>query len=196
MKEFNVLVKTYNHIVNTLHLPMFYLVRISSRTVCTGLLPRLCPNIGNLSQRSSFKAPAPLPYHHHLTTPPLLSPTLPPTCSPAVSPLAAPAPSRRASKPSPRGVSPRPQRSMRSLLSLSSALMEPTPARWYVIAGYPGSEGTRKGKGTQKTTARLTLPARTNSTPQPPSPPPSMPSPRPWRTSLPLSRRTLACRRS
>lgn len=68
------------------------------------------------------------------TTPPT-PPTPPPTCSPAVSPPAAPAPPRRASKPSPRGVSPRPQRSTRSLLSPSSALTVPTPARWYVIDG-------------------------------------------------------------
>ena len=96
-------------------------------------------------QRSSFEAPATLRYAtlspppHHQPTPP----TPPSTCSPAVSPPAAPAPSRRASRPSPRGVSPRPQRSMRSLLSLSSALTVPTPARWYVTAGYPRNEGIK-----------------------------------------------------
>ena len=94
-------------------------------------------------QRSSFEAPATLRYPITTTSQPPTPPTPPPTCSPAVSPLAAPAPSRRASRPSPRGVSPRPQRSMRSLLSLSSALTVPTPARWYVTAGYPRNEGIK-----------------------------------------------------
>jgi hypothetical protein len=118
---------------------LLYLEDSDARATSTprGSFPRLCPtNIGNLRDRAS-KHPL---HYHHLNHPPL-PPTTPTTCSPAVSPLAAPAPPRRASRPSSRGVSPRPQRSMRSLLSLSSELTVPTPARWYVTGGHTGTMG-------------------------------------------------------
>jgi hypothetical protein len=79
-------------------------------------------------------------------TTPLSTP--PQICSPAVSSPAAPAPPRRASKQSPRGVSPRPSRSMRSLLSQSTALTVPMPPRWYVTHGHTGIAGRCRPRDT------------------------------------------------
>jgi hypothetical protein len=184
----NITTHQYCRDVLILHVSIFYSSVTLGPLHPLGSFPRLCPT--NIEpQRSSFEAPATLRYPFTTTSTPPLPHIPPPTCLPAVSPPAALASPRRASKPSPRGVSPRPQRSMRSLLSLSSALMEPTPARWYVTDGCMETTGRQKRRETDTSGA-------TNSTPQPPSPPPSMPSPRPWRTSTRLSRRTPNCRTS
>ena len=169
------------------------LMQYFSNTLCRSYVPhgpqsvwlRLCPKPQTRCRAS------PAVYHHHHPrskhTTPLSTP--PQICSPAVSSPAAPAPPRRASKQSPRGVSPRPSRSMRSLLSQSTALTVPMPPRWYVTHGHTGIAGRCRPRDTDNI-------RREHSTPPPQRPLPSMPSPAPWRASRPLSRRTPSSRRS